>query len=57
LKKSNFSFGGGEKNWEFAAMIKNLFDENVYEPSDGSIPDDYPLNERRFFAEIWYHVN
>jgi len=56
LRRSNFGFGDGKKNWEFAATIKNLFDENAFEPSDGSIPDDYPLNERRFYAEIRYHL-
>ncbi|MCU7835712.1 MAG: TonB-dependent receptor [gamma proteobacterium symbiont of Taylorina sp.] len=56
LRRSRFSFGDGAKNWEFAASIKNLLDENAYEPSDGSIADDYPLNERRFYAEIRYHL-
>lgn len=56
LRRSKFSFGDGQKNWEIAASIKNLFDKNAYDPSNGSIPDDYPLNERRFYAEIRYHL-
>jgi len=56
LRRNKFSFGDSGKNWEFAATIKNLFDKKVYEPSDGSITDDYPLNERRFYAEIRYHL-
>jgi len=43
-------------NWEFTASIKNLFDKKAYEPSDGRIADDYPLNERRFYAEVRYHL-
>jgi len=30
-------------------------DEDVREPSDGSIPDDYPMNERSAFVELSYH--
>jgi iron complex outermembrane receptor protein len=56
LRRSRFSFGESGKNWEIAASIKNIFDENAYEPSNGTIPDDYPLNERRFYAEIRYYL-
>jgi len=61
LRRSHFSFGDRASlsvkgNWEFAATIKNLFDKKVYEPNDGRIADDYPLNERRFYAEIRYHL-
>jgi outer membrane cobalamin receptor len=61
LRRSRFSFGGessrsGKGNWEFAATIKNLFDQNVREPSDGQIAEDYPLHERRIFTEIRYHL-
>jgi len=57
LRRSRFSFGDKGKNWEFAATIKNLFDKKAYEPSDGSIADDYPLHERRFYAELRYHLS
>jgi iron complex outermembrane receptor protein len=60
LRRKNISFGHGNECWEFAASIKNLFNENAYEPSSGlpiaSIPNDYPLNERRIYAEIRYHL-
>jgi len=44
------------KNWEIAASIKNVFDKDIREPSDGSIAEDYPMNERSFFAEIRYNL-
>lgn len=43
------------KHWEIAASIKNLFDEDIREPSNGSIPDDYPMNERSAFIELSYN--
>ena len=43
-----------KENWEAAISVKNLFDENAYEPSDGRIPGDYPLNERSAFIEVRY---
>ena len=41
-------------SWEFATGIKNVTDEDIYEPSlaPGSIPDDLPLAGRNYFAEI-----
>ena len=42
------------KNWEFAASVKNVFDEDAVEPSDGRIADNTPLNERSVFAEARY---
>lgn len=61
LRRKNLSFGSGtsgagKTNWEFAATIKNLFNENAYEPGDGKIQDDYLLNDRRIYAEIRYHL-
>ncbi|MCU7835713.1 MAG: TonB-dependent receptor [gamma proteobacterium symbiont of Taylorina sp.] len=52
LRKTNIA-----KNWEIAAAIKNVFDEEIYEPSDGKISDDYPMNERSAFIEIRYHLS
>jgi len=43
------------KHWEIAASIKNLFDEDIREPSNGSIPDDYPMSERSAFIELSYN--
>ncbi len=42
--------------WAFAASIKNAFDEDVREPSDGTIPDDYPLEGRAIYLEASYHL-
>ncbi len=56
LRRTNLRFSDAKGTWEVSASIKNLFDENAYEPSDGSIPDDYPLNERSIYAEIRYHL-
>ncbi len=40
------------KNFELVVAVRNLFDENAREPSDGKIPDDYPLEGRGFWAEV-----
>ncbi|MHB8790922.1 MAG: TonB-dependent receptor plug domain-containing protein [Desulfobulbaceae bacterium] len=41
-------------HWDLAVAVRNLFAENIYEPSDGSIPGDYPMPGRSFFAELRY---
>lgn len=52
LRKSNiFLF----HNWEAALAIRNLFDEDVREPSTYAIPNDYPMEERSFWAELSFH--
>jgi len=51
LRRTNIA-----KNWEIAASIKNVFDNNIYEPSDGKIKDDYPMNERSAFIEVRYNI-
>ncbi len=43
------------KHWDFALLAKNLFDKDAREPSDGTIPDDYPLAGRSIMAELRYH--
>jgi outer membrane receptor protein involved in Fe transport len=50
LRRTNIA-----KNWEIAAAIKNVFNEDNYEPSSGAIADDYPMNERSAFVEIRYN--
>lgn len=40
---------------ELAAAIRNLLDEKVYEPSDGTIADDFPMSGRSFSVEASYH--
>ncbi|MFK5986989.1 MAG: TonB-dependent receptor [Pseudomonadota bacterium] len=52
LRRTNIA-----KNWEIAAALKNIFDEDIYEPSDGKIADDYPMNERSAFIEIRYNFS
>ncbi len=40
--------------WEFAASIKNLFDEGALESSGRTVPYDLPLPRRNFFVEARY---
>lgn len=42
------------KNWETAIWIRNLFDEDILEPSPvpGTIPNDYPMESRSIFGEV-----
>jgi outer membrane receptor for ferrienterochelin and colicins len=42
------------KHWEFALAVRNLFDEDVREPSQPSIPNDYPMEGRSLWAELRY---
>ncbi|MCW8930071.1 MAG: TonB-dependent receptor [Gammaproteobacteria bacterium] len=44
----------GLKQWEFAASVRNLFDEDAREHTGQSLPDDFPLAERNFYVEIRY---
>ena len=39
-------------NWEFALSAHNLFDRDAWEPSNGIIPDDYPITGRSIYGEI-----
>jgi iron complex outermembrane receptor protein len=43
-----------DDSWEFAASIRNLFDEDAREYTSPNIPDDLPLPERNYYAEIRY---
>ncbi|NOX93354.1 MAG: TonB-dependent receptor [Gammaproteobacteria bacterium] len=43
-----------DKHWDMAFAIRNLFDENIREPSDGKIPNDYPMKGRNLWAEVRY---
>jgi len=45
------------KHWDIAASIKNVFDKDIREPSDGKIADDYPMNERSAFVEVRYNFS
>lgn len=42
---------------ELAAAVRNLFDEEVYEPSDGAISDDYPMSGRNLYIEARYRFD
>lgn len=44
----------GLKQWEFAASVRNLFDEDARETTGAAVPDDLPLPERNFYAELIY---
>jgi len=41
---------------EFATSVRNLFNADAREPSNGTIPGDYPLPGRSIFAELSYHL-
>jgi len=44
------------KNLSFALSFNNLFDEKAKEPSNGVIPDDYPLAGRQVLLELTYNL-
>ncbi|MDZ4261484.1 MAG: TonB-dependent receptor, partial [Pseudomonadota bacterium] len=44
------------QQWELAASLRNLFDEDAREPSNGKIANDYPLEGRSLYAEIRYNL-
>ncbi len=41
-------------NWQSKLLIRNLFDSGQYEPSNGGIPGDFPLEGRRVSVEFSY---
>ncbi|MEW6220322.1 MAG: TonB-dependent receptor [Thermodesulfobacteriota bacterium] len=41
-------------HWDAALVVRNLFDADVREPSDGGIPDDYPMPGRSLYGEVRY---
>lgn len=41
-------------NWEFATSVRNLLDVDARASTGASIPDDLPLPERNFYAELRY---
>ncbi|GLX78000.1 hypothetical protein tinsulaeT_13400 [Thalassotalea insulae] len=42
-------------HWSIAAAVKNIFDKQIYEPSDGRISNDYLMHGRRVYIELSYH--
>jgi iron complex outermembrane receptor protein len=43
-----------DKQWEFAASIRNLFDEDAVDYSSTRLPNNLPLPGRNYYAEIRY---
>lgn len=41
-------------HWDLALNLRNLFDADAREPSNGTIPYDYPLEGRSFWGELSY---
>ncbi len=42
-------------HWDLKIGIFNLFDENIREPSQATISNDYPMEGRSIFAELRLH--
>ena len=40
------------KHWDFALAVRNLFDKDAREPSQPAIPNDFPLEQRSYWAEL-----
>ena len=40
------------KDMDLAFGVRNIFNEDAREPSDASIPNDFPLNSRAVWAEV-----
>lgn len=45
------------KNFQLAISCRNIFDEDAYEPSSGTIADDYPLASRSVWVELSYRFD
>lgn len=43
------------KHWDAALLVKNVFDEDVREPSLMVIPNDYPMEGRSVYGELRMH--
>jgi outer membrane receptor for ferrienterochelin and colicins len=42
------------EHWDCALAIRNLFDEDIREPSQAVIPNDFPMESRSVWAEVRY---
>jgi len=56
LVTSKIEHRGLVKNLTLALSFNNLFDEKAREPSNGVIPDDYPLAGRQVLLEFTYNL-
>jgi len=43
-----------DRNWEFAVSARNLLDEDARDYSSRNLPNNLPLPERNFYAEVRY---
>lgn len=51
------SVNRGRSQWELAALIRNLFNADVREPSaPGTIPNDLPMAPRAFYLQAMYRM-
>ncbi|MBI5141485.1 MAG: TonB-dependent receptor [Nitrospirae bacterium] len=41
-------------HWDMALAVRNLFNNNVREPSQPAIPGDFPMESRGYWAELKY---
>lgn len=53
LTDTTLRYASSDK-WEFTASIRNLFNIDAREYTGAAIPDDLPLPERNFYAEMIY---
>jgi len=52
---TDFNVGQSEKIIGLSLIIKNLFDTDANEPSDGKVPGDFPLSGHQLYAELTYN--
>lgn len=45
-----------DRRWQLGLSVKNAFDADAREPSDGTMPNDYPLEGRSVYLEAAYHI-
>ena len=43
------------KHWDAALAVRNVFNEDVREPSQAVIPNDYPMESRAIWGEVSCH--
>jgi iron complex outermembrane receptor protein len=45
------------QHWDAALAVRNLLDEDIREPSQAVIPNDYPMESRAIWLELRYFFN
>ena len=43
------------KHWDIALAVRNVFEEDTREPNVSVVPNDYPMEEQSFWAEVRRH--